>query len=215
MGFWSLDSASEEAVQIIEEEHGAFQTSIGALTLHWADLERVLRRTLRHYAGVSPEVGRALFSGTRARAAMAQVNSIAHNVGMDADRSSDLKEIFEVVSSINTMRDFIVHHVDGSLIESDDNDPRLRKLSDVDSKSRIGMGQTVWIGSALVYDMCHDITECCWRLQAHWESGPFRQGVGPSGAPSPWRYKSPQPILHDRGQPRPPNKPRQPRSSPS
>lgn len=196
MGFWSLDSASEETIRIIEEEHGAFQTSIGALTLHWADLERVLRRTLRHYADVSPEVGRALFSGTRARAAMAQVNSIAHNVGMDADRVADLKEIFEAITSINTMRDFIVHHVDGSMIESNDTDPRKRKLSDEHSASRVGRGKTYWVSSAVVLDMCADIIECCWRLQAHWEptNSPFQRGVGPTGVPQPWRYRPPQPA---------------------
>lgn len=196
MNLWTLDPVSEDVLHIVQEEHGEFQSALGALTLQWADMERVLRTTLRVYAGVSREVGRALFSGTRARAAMAQINSIAHNTGVQADRTADLKEIFEVVTPINTMRDFIVHHVDGSLIESDETDPKKRKLSDEHWASRVGNGKTFWIGSATVLDMCADLTEGCWRLQAHWEplDKPFQPGAGPGGVRQPWRYKPPRPA---------------------
>lgn len=196
MSWWSLEPTSPEELQVIKEEHGAFQAAIGRLTLDWADLERVLRRVLRHYAGVSAEVGRALFSGTRAKGAIAFINSIAHNTNLAEDRLRDLREVFQVIGPINSMRDFIVHHVDGSMIESSDDDPRVRKVSSAESASRIGGGQTVWVGSALIYDICADITECCWRLQAHWEptNTPFQQGVGPAGVPQPWRYKPPRPA---------------------
>lgn len=196
MGWWTLDGVSEEEVRLVQEEHGKFQSAIGSLTLDWADLERVLRRTLRYYAGVSPGVGRALFSGTRAKGVIDFINSIAHNTNMPEDRLSDLKDIFQAIGPINTMRDFIVHHVDGSTIESNSDDPRVRKVSSADASSRIGNGKTLWIGSALIQDMCADITECCWRLQAHWEptNTPFQRGVGPTGLPQPWRFKTPQPI---------------------
>lgn len=196
MAWWSLDGVSADEIQIVQEEHGKFQSAIGSLTLHWADLERVLRRTLRHYAGVSPEVGRALFSGTRAKGAIDFINSIAHNTNMPADRLNDLTDIFQTIGPINLMRDFIVHYVDGSMIESNSDDPRVRKVSNSDVSSRIGKGKTLWIGSALIQDMCADIAECCWRLQAHWEptNTPFQRGVGPTGLPQPWRFQTPQPI---------------------
>lgn len=196
MNFWFGHANSEDDLRIIHEEHGAFQSALGALTLNWADLEKVLRRTLRHYAGVSHEVARALFSGTRAKGAIAFINSIAHNLRIEDSRAQDLKDIFEVVASINNMRDFIVHHIDGSMIESNDDDPRSRKLSDEHAASRMGKVRTVWVSSELVHDMCADITECCWRLQAHWDptNTPFQPGVGPTGARQPWRYKPPQPV---------------------
>lgn len=196
MDIWTIGPESADALRVVEKEHGEFKVALGDLTLHWSDAERVLRRTLVIYAGVTHEVGRALFSGTRARAAMAQISSIMHNTDVTPDRASDLKQIFEVMSAINTMRDFIVHHVDGSMIESHDADPTQRKLSDEHWSSRIGKGKTYWISSALVWDMCADLTECCWRLQAHFEppSKPFQPGVGPTGARQPWRYKPPQPA---------------------
>ena len=196
MTIWFSDAANGDIVKIIQEEHDAFLSALGSLTLQWADLEKVLRTTLRVYAGVSPEVGRALFSGTRARTAVNQISAITHNKSIGEDRAGDLKDIFEVINGINTMRDFIVHHVDGSMIESDDDDPRRRKLSDEHAASRIGKGKTVWVDSDMVRDMCADITECCWRLQAHWEpqEKPFQPGVGPTGARLPWRYRPPQPV---------------------
>lgn len=200
MDWWSLDPVTDEHLRIVKEEHGKFQAALGALTLDWADLEHVLRRALRHYADVTPEVGRALFSGTRARGAIDAILSIAHNVKLEEGRVKDLEEIFRVIKSINTMRDFLVHHIDGSMIESDDNDPRRRKVSSVETASRIGKGQALWVSSEMVYDMCHDITECCWRLQAHWEKGndPFRPGRPLPGELVPWRYKHPQPIHADK-----------------
>ncbi len=196
MDLWSFDPVSEDVLRIVQEEHVDFQSALGALTLHWADMERVLRTTLRVYAGVSREVGRSLFSGTRARAAMAQINSIAHNTELQADRVDDLKEIFATVGAINTMRDFIVHHVDGSMIESNDEDPTQRKVTDEQWASWAAKAKTYWVSSSMVRDMCADLTECCWRLQAHWEpiDSPFKRGAGPTGAPVPWRYRPPQPA---------------------
>lgn len=196
MDLWTLDPVSEDVLRVVQEEHGEFQSALGALTLHWADMERVLRTTLRVYAGVSREVGRALFSGTRARTAIAQINAISHNTGLQADRAADLEEVFKAITAINTMRDFIVHHVDGSMIESNDDNPTQRKVTDEHWSSRVGNVKTYWVNSAMVRDMCADLTECCWRLQAHWEhpSKPFQPGVGPTGVRQPWRYKPPQPA---------------------
>ncbi|QIL73279.1 hypothetical protein G7048_24780 [Diaphorobacter sp. HDW4B] len=199
-GWFNMSSVPDDVYKVIKDEHEEFQRALGKLTLGWADMEKVIRITLRHYAGVTPEVARALFSGTRAKTAMDMIESIAHNTDMEKARIDDLREVFPVISSINTMRDFLVHYVDGSLIESDDNDPRLRKLSNRGASSRVGKGKTYWISSALIYDMCHDLTECCWRLLAHREAtnNTFQRGYGASGAPAPWRYKHPQPAPADK-----------------
>lgn len=196
---YNLDGIPADEFRIIQEEHENFKKSLGDLTLNWADLESAIRSVLRHYAGVSTPVARALFSGTRARVAMDMIESIANNTNLDAERANDLNEVFSVVRSLNTMRDFLVHHVDGSMIESSDDNPRLRKLSNFDSVSRPTKGKTFWISSSVVHDMCHDMTECCWRLLAHRDSTePFQRGLGPSGAPAPWRYKPPQPVRDGR-----------------
>lgn len=196
MAWFNLTPAPDDVYKAIKEEHEEFQKALGALTLAWSDTEKVIRLTLSHYAGVTPEVARALFSGTRAKAAMDMIESISHNTNLEEVRLDDLRDVFPVIRSINTMRDFLVHHVDGSLIESDDNDPRMRKLSNRSATSRAGKGRTYWVSSALIHDMCHDLTECCWRLLAHREvtNHPFQRGFGNSGGPVPWRYKHPQPA---------------------
>lgn len=200
MTWFNLDPVPDEHVRIVKEEHEEFQKSIGALTLYWADLERVIRATLRHYAGVSKPVAKALFSGIRARPALDMIEAIAHNTDLDPARVNDFKDLFPRIRSINTMRDLLVHNVDGSMIESDDLDPRRRKLSNDHSTAREGNGKTYWVGSALVNDMSHDVVKCCWRLQAHWEPGnnPFRPDGGPAGELAPWRYKHPQPVSDGR-----------------
>lgn len=192
------DPTPDDYYRIVKSEHQEFLRALGHLTLDWADLESAVRAVLKHYAGVSAPVARALFSGTRAKTAMNLIGSIAHNINLDPARLSDLEEVFPVISSINTMRDFMVHHVDGSMIEYDDRDPRFRKLSSVDTSSRQGKGKAYWISSSMVYDMCHDITQCCWRLLAHINKDEsFQPYLDPSGAPIPWRYKPPQPVRED------------------
>ena len=200
MTWFNLEPAPEEHVRIIKEEHEEFQKALGTLTLAWADLEKVIRATLRHYSGVSRPVAQALFSGVRARVALSMIEAVAHNTEMEVARLEDLKELFPRIKAINTMRDLITHNVDGSMIESDDSDPRRRKLSNNHSTAREGKGQTYWVSSEMLHDMCHDTITCCWRLQAHWEpsNNPFRPDGGPAGELAPWRYKAPQPVTQDR-----------------
>lgn len=186
------DNISHDVVEALEELlRGAKAGQITGLAFA-ATMRR--QRYMANLAG-SRAAGRALFSGTRARSAMDFINSIAHNTNLDAARRDDLAEVFPVIGSINTMRDFLTHHVNGSLIDSDDDQPTLRKVSNADTAARAGKGQTFWIDSSLVNQMCDDLTECCWRMIAHTEDNtkPFQRGVGPTGRPQPWLYKSPQP----------------------
>jgi hypothetical protein len=176
------------------EEHDAFVSALGQLMLAWSDLETVLYKLLKHYAGVTEPVGRAIFSGTRAGAAIAFVRAIADNTGMEEARRADLEEIFSQASAINTMRDFLVHHVDGSEQEFEDDNPQERVLTDSLRVSRVQNARRVYVGSATLLAMREDCLECCWRLHAHLEprNVPFRAGPGTNGVRSPWKFKPPQ-----------------------
>lgn len=186
----------EAVFQLAREEHEAFVAALGELTLAWSDLETVLYKLLRHYAGVSDNVGRALFSGTRARAAMAFITAIADNTNMEPARRSDLEEIFAQVSAINQTRDFLFHHVDGSEQQFEDGDPRKRLLTDALRVSRKRNAKVVYVGSDTLAAMCADCIECCWRLHPHWDTQntPFRPGHGGTDQRLPWQFTPPQPV---------------------
>jgi hypothetical protein len=184
----------EELFSQARDEHQAFAAAIGELTLAWSDVETVLYKLLKHYAGVTEPVARALFSGARARAAMSFIKAIADNTSMDATRRTDLVEIFEQIAAINQTRDFVVHHVSGSEQEFEDSDPRKRVVTDVLRASRERNAKRVSLGSATLLAMRDDCVECCWRLHAHWSpsSGAFEPGPGTNGIRSPWRFQPPQ-----------------------
>ncbi len=177
-------------------EHQAFLTQLGRLTLAWSDVETVLFKLLKHYSGVSWPVAQALFSGTRARNASNFIRAIAENTNMEQDRITDLDETFSQVIAINTMRDFVVHNVDGSQQEFEDWDPSKRYVTDALRASRKSKTKTFLIGSETLIAMQDDCVECCWRLHPHWDpqNVPFKPGSGREVRQS-WKFKSPNPSL--------------------
>ncbi len=178
----------------VAEEHEKFQTALGRLTLMWSDAESALYAVLRYYSGTSTEVARALFSGSRARTMMMYVESIAHNTRLAPDRTADLKEVFAQMKAINTMRDWLVHHVDGSVIEIPDNDPSVRSLTNTHRTSRIGKGFRVRVSAVLLHQMCNDLQAICWHLLAHRDTSPFVPWKNSAGKTYAWEYVPPPPV---------------------
>jgi hypothetical protein len=177
------------------EEHEEFLRQLGQLTLAWSDVESILFKLLKHYSGVTWPVARALFSGTRARSAMNFIQAIAENTKFEAARSDDLAEIFSHISSINSLRDFVVHHVDGSMIEFEDEDPTRRYVTDELRVSRESKTKTYLVGSSTLAAMRDDCEECCWRLHPHLDSQnePFQAGSGRQIRRA-WRFEPPKPA---------------------
>lgn len=186
---------SDQMFSQARTEHQAFLAELGALTLAWSDVETVLFKLLKHYAGVSWPVAQALFSGTRARNAINFVRAIADNTGMEPRRRQDLEEIFSQVLAINSLRDFVVHNVDGSEQEFEDSDPSMRYVTDALRSSRKSKSKTYLVGSATIAAMREDCTECCWRLHPHWDvkNNPFQPGSG-RGDRHAWKFKPPAPM---------------------
>ncbi|PZP32003.1 MAG: hypothetical protein DI603_11110 [Roseateles depolymerans] len=186
----------EDKFAIANEEHDAFLRELGRLTLAWADIESILFKILKNYADVSWPVAKALFSGTRARAAIQFIRAIAENTDMSRKRVDDFDEIFRKIGEINTFRDFVVHHVDGSAFEFEDSDPTKRYVSDHLRASRLARTKTYLLGSSTLIEMRDDCEECCWRLHPHLTpiSQEFHPGSG-RGDRQPWRFKPPQPLL--------------------
>lgn len=185
--------------EIAEAEHQAFLAKLGELTLAWSDVETVLYKVLKYYSGVSWPVAQAIFSGTRARQAINFVRAIADNEKIEPTRSKDLEEIFAQILAINTLRDFIVHNVNGSEQEFEDCDPTKRHVSDTLRVSRKSKAKSYLIGSETLAAMCADCIECCWRLHPHWDplNTPFNPGSG-RGERRPWSFTPPNQIRkHD------------------
>lgn len=184
----------EDKFALANEEHDAFVRELGRLTLAWSDVEAILFKILKNYADVSWPVAKALFSGTRARVAIKFIQSIAENTDVSKERVDDLEETFRKIVEINTFRDFLVHHVDGSIFEFEDSDPTKRYVSDHLRASRVAKTKTYLLGSSTLIDMRDDCEECCWRLHSHLApiSQEFQAGSG-RGDRLPWRFKPPQP----------------------
>lgn len=187
--------STKDKFALAQAEHAAFLSQLGELTLAWSDVETVLFKLLKHYAGVSWPVAQALFSGTRARSAINFIRAIAENTEMDKSRVQDLEATFTQILPINSLRDFVVHNVDGSEQEFEDWDPSKRYVTDALRTSRRSKAKTYLVGSATLAAMRDDCIEACWRMHPHWDpqNEPFEPRSG-RGARQPWRFKPPNPA---------------------
>jgi hypothetical protein len=114
---------------------------------------------------------------------------------MEEVRLKDLHEVFAQIRAINTLRDFVVHNVDGSQQEFEDKDPTTRYVTDALRASRTSKARTYLVGSATLVAMRQDCIECCWRLHPHWDpkNTPFQPGSG-RGRREAWKFKQPNPV---------------------
>lgn len=199
--------------RLYDEEQQLFK-ALGEFFLLWADAELELYRVLRHYASTSDEVARAIFSGSRARTMMDYVRNIAHNTGMEKDRSNDLEYLFGQMATINNVRDKVAHYASAS--GSVSHAPLERSLSNYYRASRTGNAFHMGINSAIVEQMSDDLRRIQYRLRIHHDkTAPTALGVDvPRDGPA-WRYIPAQPIQPKGKNPQTPQaRQRQQKSSP-
>lgn len=173
----------------------AFNQSFGRFLLMWSDAEAYLRQALIAYAGVTQDVGRALFSGTRAQTAMDYVLAIAHNTEMAEDRRKSLEGIFSHMKAINTLRDRLTHHGSALTLELTDG-LDTRRISDGERSSRKGKGFSFEVNPSVLDDMTWDLQRICAQLAHHakFSVGKFTTPVEGTAQKGPWRFKPPQPL---------------------
>lgn len=166
-----------------------FERALGAFVLAWADTESELYAVLLHYAGVSDAIGRAIFSGSRARTMMDFVNNIAHNTKVDPERTANLKAVFEHLAAINFMRDKVIHHASGNSYGF--NDPDTRALTNIDRVSRKDAHFVYELGSKHIEQMTDDLHLIGHHLQMHRPKGHanFQAWTEEPADASAWRYK--------------------------
>lgn len=87
--------------------------SIGNFVLTFAEVEYSVHKTLARLAGLSDELRRALFSGTRADAAISLINrmlEISDDGHASATNKKRFKHAFDQFKVINEARNLLLHH---------------------------------------------------------------------------------------------------------
>ena len=171
-------NADHEWLDRLNEENKEFYAALGQFMLAWSDVERSIGDVLVRYAKVSEPVGRALFSGTRARTMMSFITAIAENTGMSAARKDDLAFIFAKVATLNTSRDRIAHH--GSHASHTVQPATLkRKVTNAKRSSRYTNEFVQFVGSEELKYSANECLGICTALKQHLASGQFRRYYWP------------------------------------
>ncbi len=189
----SLRKDIEAAFEARAEDEN-FERALGRFIIAFADAESELHKVLVQYSQVSDPIARALFSGTRAKGMIDFIRSIAHNSAMPADRRGDLEHVFAQLSTINTMRDHLVHHASDSYSFDD---PKKRIVANTRA-SRYGNAKGYEIGTDTIDAMTWDLYGISNHLNMHWgpRDGPFRpwRENPEDEKPTAWAYKPLDPI---------------------
>jgi hypothetical protein len=182
-----------EKLKAIQKGEERLEAAIGKFVRKWTSLENALYKVLVQYSGVSREVGKAIFSGTRVAQVINFVKAIGHNTAMDSSRAKDFERLSAQIMSINAARDLLVHHFHdnvGTVTKvslSDDETPIITK----DKVSRVGHEQRYLISEADIDNMHTDMEPIKMGLEAHRQEQ-FAPHI-PLDAQLPWLYRPRQP----------------------
>jgi hypothetical protein len=201
-----------DAVQQAEED---FAYALGRFIMAWSDTETELYRALLHYSGVSGDVGRAIFSGTRAKTMVNFIRAIVSNTKAPKARVDDLDFIFRQLNWINDARDRFVHFSSETMGYKRD-DPTVRLLTNRHRTSYVGKGYALPVSAKTLEDMTWDLYGITNHLQMHFVPQPdgFHVWEENEGERTTWRYKPPPQDNANQARPPKPPKPR-PRQKPS
>jgi hypothetical protein len=87
-----------------------YHKTLGEFIAEFAVIEAIMQMALRHFAGVSNQIGAAIFSGVRVDAASNQITRIADAQNWPQDRKDQWKFIVDQLSHIRKLRNDIVHY---------------------------------------------------------------------------------------------------------
>ncbi|HEV2161425.1 MAG TPA: hypothetical protein VGR52_04210 [Stellaceae bacterium] len=93
----------------LRPEVRAYWQSLGRFVTEFASLESAMQLALWHYANVSPNIGRAVFSGVRADAAMGLIKRISEVEKWEKSKKDTTDELFVHLASINSVRNDLIH----------------------------------------------------------------------------------------------------------
>lgn len=168
----------DRSLERFNEENKEFYVALGQFMLAWADVERTISAVLIKYAKVTEPVGRALFSGSRARTMMAFISAIAENTHLSSARRDDLSFLSSKINALNTSRDRLAHH--GSY-ESHTIGPIgfKRRISNANRSSRYTNEFVQFLGSDELKNFANECLRICEALRVHLKPGKFHRYYWP------------------------------------
>lgn len=170
------------------EESERLYRNLGEFFLLWSDAEKELYKALIHYSGVTDDIGRAIFSGCRARSMIDFIRNIAQNTKMNGPRKNDLDYLFAQINTINTIRDKIAHYASATNFGVAQK-TLLRSVSNYRRSGKMTNEFHIGINSELVEAMCDDLRRLQYRLSLHHrKNAPTRLGEDVPRDASTWRY---------------------------
>lgn len=99
---YAPDEASEEGQKRL--------AALGRFILRFANTESILFTTLCVVCHVHPKIGQAIFSGTRADAAIQYIKRVFQVVNMPGNLKASYEDLFEHFTQINSARNLILHY---------------------------------------------------------------------------------------------------------
>jgi hypothetical protein len=134
--------------------HDVYWKALGKFIHRFAMLEQQIAYLLQLSAKVPKETAQALFHGTRAKAAIDNLNRLREVRGLAED--PDWKRVVDQFGIINSVRNDIVHygatlHDDGFKIASKRNIPRKQTVTQVDAPQLDAMTEDLQTIAATVF----------------------------------------------------------------
>jgi hypothetical protein len=103
LGSFAMSEEPDEATK-------AYWLALGEFIDKFSDIEALTQLLLWQYAGVPMEIGRALFSGVRAKEAMSFIARISEVSPPHDENKPDREYVFTQLGIINDARNLIVHY---------------------------------------------------------------------------------------------------------
>lgn len=188
-----------------------YKEAIGDFLQTYARVESTAFELLQHYAGVSNQVARALFSGTRMKGALEYVKRIAEFTGKSGEIQEELRVISQQIGEITKARDLLVHYGTGFTSSG----------QGIISNMRVAGERTLQerpMSREILYDMKRDLEKLILHMAVLIAPHP-PEHIAPntpfgSVLHAPWRYKFVQPAGSNQTPPdRSPKQPRPPKPS--
>jgi hypothetical protein len=168
---------------------GSYHEALGLFIEEFAKTEGFMHLLLWHYAGVNPGVGKAVFSGTRTAQTVDLIRRIMSANDPGEPRKSDLEAVFKQLSSINEVRNGLVHYITLSGIPGD-----VRHLTNAMRALGKKHRREIAVSATVLADMTDDLQ----KIQSHiWydlsfdRMRQFERAMLDELRRAPWRYAAP------------------------
>lgn len=176
------------------EPNVQYWQALGRFIEMFSLVESVMQFALWNYARTPVPTARAIFSGVRVKEAMGLIRRIfdIEANSKDTDTKSDLEKVFNQLTTINGLRNDLIHH--GS--QDDGEVPEGRIISNELWAITPERLRTTPISPEILNDLTFDLVKIIVHLISHHTGRflrvPLKEPMRMEILSAPWRYKPPQ-----------------------